>query len=201
MHIHRYLNQTSILPMFQLDRLLSLWRPICWTLLLAAFMLAATTGPAHAQIYVDANATGADNGSSWTDAYSSLQDALEAASGTDEIWVAEGTYYPDEGTSVTPNDRNARFEIDGTRDGLIIYGGFQSGDAFADRDPAANPTILSGDIGTAGGASDNSYHVVFLNGFFTPITTSTVLNGLTITGATPTAAELAERAAQPSRIW
>ncbi|WP_176521636.1 T9SS type A sorting domain-containing protein [Longimonas halophila] len=153
---------------------------IGWALLFAALTLVGTSHTAHAQIYVDANATGADNGTSWADAYPNLQDALGAASSTDEIWIAEGTYYPDQGTGVTLGDRNAYFEFDGTKDGLTIYGGFQSGDTFADRDPAANPTILSGDIGTAGDASDNSYHVVFLNGFFTPITTSTVLDGLTI---------------------
>jgi len=164
-----------------LDRLLSSLHSICWVLLLAALLLVGTAHTAHAQIYVDASATGADNGSSWADAYTDLQDALDTATGSDEIWIAEGTYYPDQGASVTPDDRSARFEFGGTKDGLKIYGGFQSGDAFADRDPAVNPTILSGDIGTPGDASDNSYHVVFLNGFFTPITTSTVLDGLTIT--------------------
>ena len=43
-------------------------------------------------VYVDAAAVGANNGSTWTDAFTNLQDAL--ISGAMEIWVATGTYYP-----------------------------------------------------------------------------------------------------------
>ena len=43
---------------------------------------------------------------------------------------------------------------------VSVYGGFAGGDELADRDIAGNPTILSGDIGVPGDASDNSHHVV-----------------------------------------
>ena len=48
-------------------------------------------------IYVDADASSGGNGTSWGTAYKYLQDALADAnvSGND-IWVAEGTYKPDE---------------------------------------------------------------------------------------------------------
>ena len=48
------------------------------------------------------------------------------------------------------------------------------------RDPTANTSTLSGDIGTPGSAPDNSYHVVFNKGGGTDATA--VLDGLTISG-------------------
>jgi len=50
-------------------------------------------------IYVDASKLD-DNGDglSWQTAKKYLQSALALAISGDEIWVAQGTYYPDEGT-------------------------------------------------------------------------------------------------------
>lgn len=133
-------------------------------------------------IYVDEDATGANNGSSWDDAYNYLQDALDDADSSTkpvEIWVAQGTYKPDQGGSQTPDDRNARFQI---INDVAIYGGFPSGGGtWNDRDPndPNHKTILSGDIGMPGDNSDNSYHVV--TGIETNATA--LLEGLTITGA------------------
>ena len=42
--------------------------------------------------FVDADATGANDGSTWADAFADLRDALAASTPGDEIWVAEGTY-------------------------------------------------------------------------------------------------------------
>jgi hypothetical protein len=60
---------------------------------LLALALCATPAVAAQTTYVDVNANGANNGSSWTNAYVDLQDAL-AATATGEIWVAAGRYRP-----------------------------------------------------------------------------------------------------------
>jgi hypothetical protein len=86
---------------------------------LFALLLTVQMGGVRAQssiIYVDADAPGANDGSSWSDAYTSLQTALGAAASGDEIWVAAGTYKPTAGS-----DRDATFDLE---DGLAIYGGF-----------------------------------------------------------------------------
>ncbi len=125
--------------------------------------------------YVDANATGLNDGTRWADAYTDLQDALDDASnpenGITDIWVAEGTYKPDRGTG----DRTDTFQL---LNGVAILGGFAGGETNPNhRDPASNVTILSGDIGTVGDDADNSYHVVTGSG-----TNSTaILDGFTIT--------------------
>jgi hypothetical protein len=123
-------------------------------------------------IYVRAAASGANNGTSWTDAYTDLQLALAAAVSTDEIWVAAGTYKP---TSTT--DRTIRFVL---KNGVGIYGGFTGFETMrSQRNPTGNMTILSGDIGTAGVATDNSYHVVTSD---STVTSSGILDGFTVTG-------------------
>jgi len=105
-------------------------------------------------IYVDTDANGSDNGTSWTDAYDSLADALDIAWGGDEIWVAEGTYKPDS------NDRTDSFV---TREGVSLYGGFDGTESSkGGRDPnlLLNITTLTGDINEPNDANDNCYHVV-----------------------------------------
>jgi hypothetical protein len=111
-------------------------------------------------IYVDTDANGDDDGTSWTDAFNYLQDGLDAVSGGDEIWVAEGTYYPDDGNSVTENNRSETFQL---IEDVNIYGGFDpttGDDLWSERDWAGNVTILDGDINVSVSQFDNSYHVV-----------------------------------------
>ena len=124
-------------------------------------------------LYVDASATGANNGSSWTNAFTHLQDAINyGCSPKRNIYVAQGTYYPDKGNSITPGDRSATFAL---QDSSGIYGGFPSGGSvFNNRNPTAYPTILDGNIGNPITQTDNSYHVVTIGG------NNTVLDGITI---------------------
>jgi hypothetical protein len=65
-------------------------------------------------IYVNQAATGSGDGSSWANAYPSLQAALLAAASGAELWVAQGTYAP-----TTPNGiRTATFQL---KNGVAIY--------------------------------------------------------------------------------
>lgn len=130
----------------------------------------AAAGGGGLRIYVNASATGANNGTSWMDAYKSLQVALTAATSGYQIWVAKGTYKPAGGI-----DRSKTFSL---KNGVAIYGGFAGGETLlSQRKPAVNVTILSGEIGSAG-TSDNSYHVVSGSS----IGSTAVLDGFTVTG-------------------
>lgn len=111
-------------------------------------------------IYVDADAKGLNNGNSWTDAYVLLQSALMDAGHNDEIWVAEGTYYPTFQYN-PPDARSAAFRL---KNGVEIYGGFDPGSgvtAFKNRKWTIYPCILSGDIGIKDAKADNCYHVFY----------------------------------------
>ena len=99
---------------------------------------------------------GAKDGSSWANAMS-LTRALAASTSGDEVWVAAGTYKPHAST------RTISFTV---KAGVKVYGGFAGTETSKDeRDAEANhPTILSGDIGTTGTHTDNSYHVATITG-------------------------------------
>jgi len=126
----------------------------------------------NAVIYVNTAATGANNGTTWTDAYTSLQSAFTASMAGQQIWVAAGTYKP---TSTT--DRTISFVM---KEGVSIYGGFAGTETqLTDRSPSVNVTILSGEIGAAG-TTDNSYHVV-QGPAYSSNTTTSILDGFTIT--------------------
>ncbi|MBN2279039.1 MAG: DUF4114 domain-containing protein [Candidatus Marinimicrobia bacterium] len=128
--------------------------------------------------YVDWTAPGPiRDGLSWETAYVTLQDALAVASYGDEIWVADGTYYPDEGGGQRDNNINSTYNIP---DGVKIYGGFggwNDGDetAVSQRDLSTKPSILSGFI-KRNGRTRNSYHVVK----FENVSAETLLDGFTI---------------------
>ena len=73
-------------------------------------------------IHVDDDASLGGNGLSWDTAHKYLQDALSVAESGDEIWVAEGIYKPDQGSSHILGDRNASFNL---KSGVSLFGGFK----------------------------------------------------------------------------
>lgn len=127
-------------------------------------LLGTSSGAQAAVVYVRADATGANTGASWADAYTDLQAALAGANIGDEIWVATGTYTPaPRPASPEVANRDAAFAM---RSGVALYGGFAGTELSRDdRDPDANPTILSGDLmgddaDEFVNSAENSYQVV-----------------------------------------
>ena len=143
-------------------------------------------------IYVDDDAFGANNGSSWENTYMYLQDALADASDSDksvEIRVAQGIYKPDLGAGNVPGDREASFRLinDVTISGG--YAGINANDPNA-RDIELYETTLSGDLNGDDvedpNRAENSYHVLIGSG--TNVTA--VLDGFIVAGGAANGPEL-----------
>lgn len=119
--------------------------------------------------YVKHNAMGTNTGTTWANAFTVLNSAIQQAQYGDTIWVAAGTYRPTTGTS-----RDSSFLL---KNGVRIFGGFNGSEtALSQRNIAANITILSGDIGVSNDSTDNSYNV--LTCFHADSTT--ILDGFTV---------------------
>lgn len=133
-------------------------------------------------LYVDGEATGRNDGTSWVDAFTSLQTAIDVAGAsatTGEIWVAKtsGGYRP----AAASGSRSTSFEL---ANGVAVYGGFAGTETLrSQRNPRTNTTILTGDLNgnddaTALSRDDNSYHVVDGSG----VDNTAILDGFTIVG-------------------
>ena len=99
-------------------------------------------------IYVDDDATGANDGSNWQNAYIYLQDALADANSVEkpvEIRIAQGIYKPDQGAGITSGDREATFQL---INGVTLSGGYAglTEPNPNERDYEKYETILSGDL-------------------------------------------------------
>ena len=151
---------------------------------ISIFERALSTAELHAlrletyKIYVNASATGNNDGLSWDNAFNNVEDGLLKAAGTKgKVWIAKGTYKP------AATDRDASFVVNSD-----VYGGFNGLELeLSDRNMSlihtTNATVLSGDLLGDDDATvdfndttrdDNSKHVVEI------ATDSIEINGLII---------------------
>lgn len=143
------------------------------TLLLALSILLGTFTMAKAQIiYVQSGATG--NGTSWNNATGNLQATLQNATSGTQVWVAAGTYYPMTCTACSFDDRQISFNVS---QNVKLYGGFAGNESnLGQRDIAANPTILSGNIDQDNTVNSNSYSIIRTH----DVTDETIIDGFII---------------------
>lgn len=147
-------------------------------------------------VYVDLNATGEETGYSWADAFTDISEAVNFAMAGQEVWVAQGTYYP---TMCTTNwercddePGNLRLYNFTLKADVAIYGGFDGTEtARGERDWATNITILSADLNgddawddvakTWLNRTDNTHHVI-ANFPDEDLDEDAIIDGFTITG-------------------
>ncbi len=106
------------------------------------------------------------DGNSWNEPFETVQEGIDRAKSfvdsieginACEVWVASGTYRPTEG------QRTNTIHLES---GVALYGGFAGDEMVLDeRDIAANPTVLSGDLNGDDeddfeNNDDNAFHVV-----------------------------------------
>ncbi|MHC4687792.1 MAG: hypothetical protein ACYTEW_26320, partial [Planctomycetota bacterium] len=128
-----------------------MWGAVPKTGLVVPILLLVMAGGALGRIiYVDADAIGANNGSSWSDAYIYIQDALVDANlsgDVNQIRVAQGIYRPDQ-NSVYPDGTGVREATFQLINGVSLKGGYAG---LGEPDPNERniqlyETILSGDL-------------------------------------------------------
>ncbi len=156
------------------------------------FNFANPTSPAI--VYVNHSAVGLNNGTSWSNAYTSFQAGYENSFSGDQLWVAKGTYRPSS-THYLSNlvDRNKHFRIP---ERVEVYGGFAGTETAVSQRVnfgygEANNTLLSGDLlGDDNyslvpwtGSVENTYHVIYQpNEASCALNDITLLDGFSISG-------------------
>lgn len=145
------------------------------------------------QVFVDIDASGTGDGSSWENAATNLSYVLESVSAGTEIWVAEGIYIPQTimGSDNNTDDSDSKYYNYYIPNNISLYGGFSGSESsLDDRDFGLYKTELSGDVnqddiisgsGTTLEISNNSenlYHVIYQ----TVDAENSEVNGFYITG-------------------
>jgi parallel beta-helix repeat protein/predicted outer membrane repeat protein len=127
-----------------------------YSLFITLFLLFTTTSAFAEVVYVDKDATGLRDGSSWINACTSIRGGITASTSSDEIWVAAGRY----NEAVT------------LRDDVTLYAGFLGTETtLSERDFKQNITMINVSKVSPG------YHAVIMDHV-----SNTTLDGFTITG-------------------
>ena len=116
--------------------------------------------------YVDSHSQGSNDGSSWQNAFTHIQDAMPDTLPGDQVWVAGGTYTP-------------KFDSDlvvlNMMPSVKLYGGFSGGETdLSQRDYTNNETILDGE--------ERVHHAVIG-------ADKALLDGFTVKGGNPNSSE------------
>jgi hypothetical protein len=142
-----------------------------------------TLGPSV--IHLSTTGDDTDDGLSWASAKRTLEDALGAACPGSEVWVREGTYYPND-ADPSDWDRNQSFQL---KNAVTVRGGFAGTEtSVSQRTPGAHTTTFSGDLrrddvdsngdGIIENRGNNTLHV-FSN---SNLDSTTVLEHVTVEG-------------------
>lgn len=144
---------------------------------LSLVLLLETTA---AQIFVSQNASGANDGSSWANAFTDIQAALNAANSGDQIWIAEGIYIPD-GPTPDSSQYIAKTAVE-------MYGGFSGTESsIEEREWEIHMTIINGDKNGDDDPDDpdnfhedNAHHMLIFEDFLEP----SIIDGIMFTKGT-----------------
>ncbi|MBK7304584.1 MAG: hypothetical protein IPI90_15405 [Saprospiraceae bacterium] len=147
----------------------------CFISIISTFIIGLN---AQSVVYVNVSATGTKDGSSWKDAFTDLQTAIDVAAEGSELWIAKGTYRPSGAVPITNG-----FTL---KSNLSLYGGFAGTETnLNQRDVNKNLTTISGDkngdddpADNKKNRTDNAKHTFYAGS----AVINTSLDGLTISG-------------------
>ncbi len=148
--------------------------------IITILLIALICGYSQAQIFVKHDASGNNDGTSWSNAFTNLQDALDASASGAQVWIASGRYVP-QGPTPDSSHFIATHPVQ-------LYGGFAGTEtSLSQRDWNVNLSIVSGDIlgddipgNFVSNRTDNAHHVLIINA----PNTESVIDGLVFESGT-----------------
>ena len=131
--------------------------------------------PYAKRVDINSPCTSGCDGSSWHNAYRDMNEMLDDYHDDGQIiWVAEGTYHPDDSSGSSTNNRYDEIKIENP---LKIFGGYRpTGEYSFKYNPDSFQTIFSGEIQQDGIHTNNSYTILFIES----TANETVLDGIIV---------------------